>query len=61
MRKENNLVRKLVSCETMSNATYICTDKTGTLTYNEMKVCEAYGAQQLFSVNDQNEQFKDKC
>jgi len=45
MRKENNLVRKLVSCETMSNATYICTDKTGTLTYNKMKVCEAYGLQ----------------
>ena len=39
MRKLNNLVRKLVSCETMSNATYICTDKTGTLTCNRMEVC----------------------
>jgi len=38
MRKLNNLVRRLESCETMSNATYICTDKTGTLTKNEMAV-----------------------
>ncbi|KAK8011885.1 Zn2/Cys6 DNA-binding protein [Apiospora arundinis] len=36
--KENNLVRVLRSCETMGNATTICTDKTGILTTNKMTV-----------------------
>ena len=38
MTKDNLLVRVLESCETMANASVICTNKTGTLTQNEMSV-----------------------
>ena len=42
MTQANNLVRKMHACETIGAATVICSDKTGTLTMNEMRVHESH-------------------
>ena len=46
----NNLVRKMHACETMGGANYICTDKTGTLTKNEMNVCRILTGNKVFDL-----------
>ena len=48
MLDDNNLVRHLDACETMGNATSICSDKTGTLTTNRMTVVQSYIAESLY-------------
>lgn len=42
MAATNNLVRRMHACETIGAATVICTDKTGTLTMNEMRMHEVH-------------------
>lgn len=53
MLKTKNLVRRMHACETMGAATVICTDKTGTLTQNQMRVVEMRVAE--MRVAEQNE------
>jgi Ca2+-transporting ATPase len=50
MLKTNNLVRKMHACETMGATTVICTDKTGTLTQNQMQVHET----QFYNLKNQH-------
>lgn len=59
MLKTNNLVRKMHACETMGATTVICTDKTGTLTQNQMQVSETkfYGLTDNKLGNDDMSQF----
>ena len=52
MYQDQCFIRILAACETMGNATSICSDKTGTLTENRMTVVEGYFADVKYSMED---------
>ena len=52
---KNNFVRKMHSCETMGSANYILTDKTGTLTTNELSVVKILNIEKNIDISDNNE------
>ncbi|KAH9653679.1 calcium-transporting ATPase 8 plasma membrane-type [Citrus sinensis] len=56
MMADKALVRRLSACETMGSATTICSDKTGTLTLNQMTVVEAYVGGRKIDPTDSNSQ-----
>lgn len=56
MMADKALVRRLSACETMGSATTICSDKTGTLTLNQMTVVEAYVGKKKINLPDDSSQ-----
>lgn len=50
MSKNKGLIKTLSSVETLGSTSYICSDKTGTLTQNEMTVTKFYANGQLYTV-----------
>ncbi|PKA52886.1 Calcium-transporting ATPase 9, plasma membrane-type [Apostasia shenzhenica] len=59
MMADKALVRRLSACETMGSATTICSDKTGTLTLNQMTVVEAHVGGIKLSSPDNSQQLPD--
>ncbi|KAK9718175.1 plasma membrane calcium [Basidiobolus ranarum] len=60
MIKDQNLVRVLAACETMGNATTVCSDKTGTLTQNKMTVVAGVIAGEVVEDHSKIDSFKEK-
>lgn len=58
--KENNLVRDLSACEKMNNVSYLCTDKTGTLTHNKLVLRGYYITKRKFMTLEKSEFLADE-
>jgi len=52
MSKKNVLTRKMAAVETLGAATVLCTDKTGTITWNKMTVKKLYTNKKFFDIQD---------